>query len=135
MKMTMCIIQLKEENNLSYSLQELTEAACHNFEENILKDIITNALNDEYEVIDILDVDGTTVISRTLYLNIEIVNDNLILGGFNLGRVDVGAFLSYLRSLPSYIGIDDNYCLTSGEYKIVFDLYSLISYYNQNFSR
>ena len=100
-----------------------------------MKDIITNALNDEYEVIDILDVDGTTVISRTLYLNIEIVNDNLILGGFNLGRVDVGAFLSYLRSLPSYIGIDDNYCLTSGEYKIIFDLYSLISYYNQNFSR
>ena len=125
----------KEENNLSYSLQELTDAACHNFEENILKDIIANALNDKYEVIDILDVDGTTVMSRTLYLNIEIVNDNLVLGGFNLGRVDIGAFLNYLSTLPFYIGKDDRYFLTSGEYKIIFDLYSLISYYNQNFSR
>lgn len=119
-----------------YNLQELTDLAWVNFEKNILKDVITNSFAGLYDMMEILDVDGTTVISRTVNLNIEIVNDNLVLAGFNIGRVDIERFLNYLTNLPCYIGKSVNDSLINGEVKFTFDLEGLVNYYySKNFSR
>lgn len=119
-----------------YNLQELTDLACVNFEKNILRDIITNSFAGKYEMMEVLDADGITVISRTVNLNLEIVNDNLVFAGFNMGRVDIERFLNYLISLPCYIGKRVNDSLINAEVKFTFDLEGLINYYySQNFSR
>lgn len=104
------------------SLAELTEAAKENFVKVALKEIIEAAYNGKYNVTRVLDASGVNTITEILYLSLEIRNDELFIGEYNVGKVDVKDFIDFLTKLPCCYGKTDN----PEEYELSFDLNGLI---------
>lgn len=123
------VISGQSNDLMNITRDELTENAKDNFSKVILKDIISDAFQGKYKVDDVLDSDGVTCICKTLYLPLEIKNDELLVGGYNLGKINITEFLNFLTTLPGYYGnVVDKYNF-DGDYLLSYDLKSLIKYY------
>lgn len=118
-----------KENFDNNSLMGLTELAIESFKTNILESIITDAFQGKYRVEDIIDTDGVTVLKKTLYLPLEIKNEDLMVGEYNLGKVNVKAVLKYLTSLPGFYHENFDKSNLDSDYLLVYDFKSLIDYY------
>ena len=104
------------------SLAELTEVAKENFIKAALKEIIEAAYNGKYNVTRVLDGSGVNTVTEILYLSLEMRNDELFIGEYNVGKVDVNDFITFLINLPCCYGKTDN----PEEYELSFDLRGLI---------
>lgn len=111
-----------ESDKQECSLVELTEVAKENFIKVALKEIIEAAYNGKYNVTRVLDASGVNTITEILYLSLEIRNDELFIGEYNVGKVDVKDFIDFLTKLPCCYGKTDN----PEEYELSFDLKGLI---------
>lgn len=103
---------------------------------NAIPDILKSAYEGKYKIDTVLDLNGIPV-HKVVYLSLIIKNDNLFIGGYNLGKINTYEFLKYLSSLPWCYGK----CNTSGyedeDYEMAFNLQGLYNYYcqSQNLSR
>ena len=79
------------------------------------------AYNGKYNVTRVLDASGVNTITEILYLSLEIRNDELFIGEYNVGKVDVKDFIDFLTKLPCCYGKTDN-----PEDELSFDLKGLI---------
>ena len=111
-----------ESDKQECSLVELTEVAKENSIKVALKEIIEAAYNGKYNVTRVLDASGVNTITEILYLSLEIRNDELFIGEYNVGKVDVKDFIDFLTKLPCCYGKTDN----PEEYELSFDLKGLI---------
>ena len=114
---------LKNENDKQdCGLAELTEVAKENFKKIALKEIIEEAYKGKYSVTRILDAGGVNAITEILYLSLELRNEDLFVGEYNVGKVDVNDFIAFLTNLPCCYGKTDN----PEEYELTFNLKGLI---------
>ena len=115
--------RLKNENDKQdCGLAELTEVAKENFKKIALKEIIEEAYKGKYSVTRILDAGGVNAITEILYLSLELRNEDLFVGEYNVGKVDVNDFIAFLTNLPCCYGKTDN----PEEYELTFNLKGLI---------
>lgn len=114
---------------------ELITKSIDHFNESVLRNIIEDAFADYYRVEDVLSADNSCV-CKTLYLPLEIRNDNIFVGKHNFGKINFKEFIDFLTNLPGYCGQSvDKYNL-DGDFFLCYDLRTLIGYYcSQNVVR
>jgi len=118
--------ELKEQRGVSY-----TYLVYERFISHTIIEILKEASEGKYEMVDVLDSDGITVLSRILNIPLEIKYDEFYIGEHDLGKINCLEFLNYLTSMPSYAGMiyDDL------NQKITFNVELLLRDYHNDFCR